>query len=103
MGSIPALYISANGLVWAQNWPQTMLSMSLHGPNTSLKALSRWPCMGPAHTPKIAISDLAWAQTAIKYNPPAFMDDYLNKYFQNTLEFIQFVITVFLLKPRKFY
>src|SRR6266404_4792389 len=31
------------------------------------------------------------------------MDDYLNKYFQSISEFIQFVITVFLLKPRKFY
>ena len=66
MGLALSPNISANGLVWAQNWPQTMLSMSLHGPNTSLKALSRWPCMGPAHTPKIATGDLAWAQTAIK-------------------------------------
>src|SRR6266404_5824832 len=31
------------------------------------------------------------------------MDGYLNKYIQNISEFIQFVITVFLLKLRKFY
>ena len=31
-----------------------------------------------------------------------FRDDYLNKYFQKISEIIEFVITVFLLKPRKF-
>ncbi len=40
-------------------------------------------------------------KTAVN-NPLAFRDEYLNKYFQNCSEFIQFIITVFLLEPRKF-
>src|SRR6266404_5036384 len=61
-GPITGPTCAANGLAWAQHWPKNILLMALYGPRTGPKIWCQWPCMGPALASKCATGHLVWAQ-----------------------------------------
>src|SRR6266404_3577846 len=69
-GPITGPTCAADGIAWAQHWPK---SMALYVPSTGHKIYCRSSCMGPALPPKYGADGLVWAQHLLQNIQPIIL------------------------------